>query len=437
MPSLPPGPRGALINLARYLRDPYGSTLRLFERHGDPCTTRTLGPPMVSTADPALIRVLLAADPDIYEAFGVDLLGPVIGSESLLMLSGERHRAARKLLTPPFRGERMRAYGRAMQAITRAEVERWRPGRPFAMQAATQAISLRVILQAVFGIVEPGAQRRTEAALIAAVEAVTPLVLFVKPLQRDFGGIGPWARLQRRTRVVEDLVFAELAARRADPAERNDILSLVMAARYDDGSPMSDRQLLETLMTIVVAGHETTAIAAAWALYLIHRHPPVHERVRAELATLPADPDPDAIARLPYLEAVCHETLRLYPIAPSIVRLLRRPLSLGGWELPAGTAVSASIIGLHHRADLYPEPDRFRPERFLARSFGPHEYLPFGGGHRRCIGAALASYELMIVLATVLSARPLRLLDDRPVPVRPRNTVIGAARPIRFAVAEN
>jgi cytochrome P450 family 110 len=188
-------------------------------------------------------------------------------------------------------------------------------------------------------------------------------------------------------------------------------------------------------MTIVVAGHETSAIAAAWACYFVHRDPAVRERLLAELAGVGDDADPDAITRLPYLEAVCDETLRLHPIAGSVARTLKRPMRLGAWSLPAGVAVSPSIIGLHRRPELYPDPEVFRPERFLDRTFAPYEYMPFGGGHRRCIGAAFASYELKIVLATLLRERPLRLITDRPVGARPRNTVIGAAQPIEFALA--
>jgi cytochrome P450 len=208
-----------------------------------------------------------------------------------------------------------------------------------------------------------------------------------------------------------------------------------MAARYDDGSPMTDRQLFETLMTIVVAGHETSAIAAAWACYFVHRDPAVRDRLRAELAGLGDEDDPDVITRLPYLDAVCSEAMRLHPVAGSIARTLRRPMQLGAWSLPAGVAVSPSIIGLHRRPELYPEPEVFRPERFLERTFAPHEYMPFGGGHRRCIGAAFASYELKIVLATLLRDRPLRLVTDRPIGARPRSTVIGPAEPIELVLA--
>jgi len=435
MAALPPGPANGLPVLLRYLRDPYGATLKLFERWGDPQTSRALGPPLVSTADPVLIKSILAASPDTFEAFGVDLLGPALGRESLILLSGERHKAARKLLTPPFHGERMRAYGHTMQTIAREEVRSWRAGVPFSIQGAMQRISLRVILKAVFGMTNSPEHRDFEKLLVSAIDALKPELLFIKALQRPFGGFGPWARFLRQTGLVETFINAELAARRANPAPREDILSLVMSARYDDGSAMTDRQLFETLMTIVVAGHETTAIAASWACYFLHRDDAVKATLLAELATLPADPTPESIVGLPYLEAVCQEALRLHPVAPTIIRTLRQPFQLGQWLLPAGVDVGASIIGLHQRADLYPQPQVFRPERFLERSFAPNEYLPFGGGYRRCIGAAFALYELKIVLATLLTERPLTLVTKGPVKARPRSTIIAPAAPIRFVAA--
>jgi cytochrome P450 len=192
---------------------------------------------------------------------------------------------------------------------------------------------------------------------------------------------------------------------------------------------MEDLEVYESMMTLVVAGHETTALAMAWALWLLHRHPETLARVQEEVKGVD---DPEKLAALPYLDAVCQETLRLRPIAPGIVRILNRPTKIGDWELPAGMGVNPSMIALHHRADLYPEPDAFRPQRFLERTFAPHEFMPFGAGHRKCLGAAFAMFEMKIVLGTLLQAKTLRLTDDADVPMVPRNTVLGPARPLRF-----
>jgi cytochrome P450 len=412
----------------RCFRDPYGTPLRLFARFGDPFTMSLNGIPTVTTADPELIRTILGADPAGFDAFGKDLFGPVMGNESLILLDGEPHRAARKLLAPPFHGARMRAYAQAMQEIAVDEARRWPAGAAVTIQRATQSISLRVILRAVLGIDDPEESRRWEQVVVDVITALKPSLMFFKWLQRDFGGLGPWARLQRITASVEAMVYEELRRRRAEPGTREDILSLIMAACYDDGTAMSDRQVFETMMTLIIAGHETTAIALAWALWLIHRQPEVLAQLRDELRQ--AGDDAEAWTRLPYLEAVCQETLRLHPVATSVVRVLSRPLRLGDWELPVGVAVSPSIIGLHRRPELYPQPEAFLPERFVERSFAPWEFLPFGGGHRRCIGAAFALFEMKIVLAGILRQRQLRLVDERPIPIAQRNTVVGPGRPI-------
>ncbi len=432
---LPPG-RAGFFHLMRYLRDPYRATLRLFARYGDPQTVRALGTNMVVTGDPALADTILRAPPEQYEAFGVDFLAPALGTESLMMLSGERHRAARKLLSPPFHGARMRHYGGVIREVTLAEIGRWPRDRAFAVQPSTRAISLRVILCAVLGLRTPDDIDRFETLVIKGIDALRPSLLFVKALQHEFGGIGPWARFRRLSRQCEEFIYAQLAARREADFHGEDILSLIMSARYDDGSAMTDRQIFDTLMTVIVAGHETTAIAIAWALWFLGRQPAVLERLRAELSTVDAD-DFDAIARLAYFDAVCQETLRIRPIAPSIVRLLRQPMTLAGYEVPAGCCVSISMIALHRHPSLYEDPDDFRPERFLERKYGPHEFMPFGGGHRRCLGAAFALYEMKVVLATILGASgpAFRLASpDADVGVAPRNTVIGPRGPIELVV---
>jgi len=426
---LPPGPRFALPWMLRYLRDPLGTTREAFARYGDPYTTHALGRAIVVTGDPALIRAILGGDPAQYDAFGVEEMTPVLGAGSIMMLDGERHRAARKLQTPPFHGARMRGYAALMQQIARDEAASWRPGAPFAMQSATQAISLRVILQAVLGARAGDEAARAERMLVDLIAALRPSLLFFPALQG--GWWPPWRRLARRRRAVEAWVFGEIAARRQ--SAQQDILTLLVQARYDDGRAMDEREVLEAMMTLVVAGHETTAIALAWALWLVYRHPDVRARLEEELRGVD---DPEQLASRPYLEAVCLETLRLRPIAASVLRVLNRPMTLGGYELPAGVAVSPSMLALHQRPELYPEPDAFEPQRFLGRAFAPHEFMPFGGGHRRCLGAAFALFEMKIVLGTILQTCRLRLVDDGPVGLVPRNTVLGPTRPLRFVASE-
>jgi cytochrome P450 len=426
--SLPPGPSSALFSTLQYLRDPFGASLRAARRYGDPRTLRTAVGPVVVTGDPEAAREILGADPQRFEAYGVDLLAPVMGERSLLLLSGEAHRRARKLLAPPFHGARMKAYAETMRSIAVAEAAHWQPGQPFVMQDSTQAISLRVILQTVFGVVTPEKIDAFHRDVVGVIAALKPSFMFIEGLRRAWWR--PWVRFQRAVQALEQRVYAEIAERRARADGGEDILSLLLATRYDDGSPLDDRDLYEQLMTIVIAGHETTAIALAWAFHLVHTHPAVAERLDAELRAAPADAE--ALTRLPYLEAVCNETLRLMPLTAQIIRKLKQPFTLKGFTLPAGLGVGVSILSVHRREELYPEPEAFRPERFLERSFAPYEFLPFGGGARRCLGAAFASYEMKIVLGSILQTARLRSAETRPVRVVARNTVVGPGSGVRM-----
>jgi cytochrome P450 len=427
---LPPGPRTTLLPILGFLRDPYGATLRAHRRYGDTYRFQTAVGPLVLTGDPDGVSELLGADPDLFAPFGVDLLANVIGENSLLMLGGARHRAARKLLAPPFAGARMRAYGQTMRAITVAETARWPAGRPFALQPTTQAISLQVIIQSVFGVTAPAEVARYQAALLDVVHTLQPSFIFVPALQRPLWPA--WRRFQAASQRIERLIVDEVRARRHEGRRGEDILSLLLDARYDDGAELGEREIFEQLMTLLVAGHESTAIAIAWACHLVHTHAAVEARLLAELRGLGEAPESDAIARLPYLEAVCHETLRLKPLATSFARKLRRPWSLRGYALPAGMGVGVSVLRVHRQERLYPDAEEFRPERFLdGRSFGPHEYLPFGGGSRRCLGAAFAIYEMKMVLATIVARFTLRSAESGPVRTIPRNTFVGPRGGIR------
>jgi cytochrome P450 len=428
--ALPRGPRTTLIPILAYLRDPYGSSLRAHRRYGDTYLFETTGGPLVLTGDPDGASEILGADPDLFDPFGVELLGNVIGERSLLMLGGARHRSARKLLAPPFHGARMRAYAQQMRAITVAETARWRTGQPFAVQPTAQAISLQVIIQSVFGMTRADEVDCYQTALLDAIATVKPSFIFVRALQRP---VWPaWRRFQAASQRMAQLIGTEIRARRQQGRRGQDILSLLLDARYDDGRELDEREIFDQLMTLLVAGHESTAIAIAWACHLVHTHPPVEARLRAELRALGSEPEAEAIARLPYLEAVCHETLRLKPLSTSFARKLKRPWTLRGYALPAGMGVGVSVIGVHRQPRLYPDPETFQPERFLARSFAPHEYLPFGGGARRCVGAAFALYEMKMVLATILERFQLRSAETGPVHTIPRNTFVGPRGGIRM-----
>lgn len=433
MSRLPPGPSNALFTTVRYLRDPFGSLLDAGRKYGDPFSWPTFLGKMVVTGDPAGVKTLLSADPDIYEALGADLLAPVIGENNLILLSGEGHRAMRRMQNPQFHGERLHAYGELILRIAEEHSRRWPPDRAFSVQETMQAISLDVILQAVLGLGEPAARAAFKGAVLSIVAALKPSFMFIRALRRPMLGLSAWARFRRRRATIAALFEKELAARRASPEPREDILSLMLASRREDGSAFGDEELLEQMISLIGAGHETTASALTWALYHVHRDQPVRARLLEELRSLTAPLDPQAITRLPYLDAVCSEALRLDPVAPIAGRTLRRGLTLQGYELPPEVSVGIGIVNVHRRADLYPEPEQFRPERFLSREYGPFEYLPFGGGSRRCLGAAFAVYEMKLVLATVLRSHNLRLIRDVPVRAALRNTTVGPAAMIEMA----
>jgi cytochrome P450 len=324
---------------------------------------------------------VFTADPDTFAIPMREDLAPFLGDTSLIMTGGARHKADRKLLAPPFHGARMRVYGRAIVDSATNAASGWVPGKPFVMIESTQAISLEVMLRAVFGVDAGPRKEAFRAAIVALMAAMSsPLITMFQALRRSFGGLGPWARFLRARACFDALVAEELAARRAEPAgEREDILSLMMAARYDDGSGMSDLELRDQLHLLLFAGHDTTSTALAWAFYWLHRQPEERERLLAEVDALGSDPEPDALAALPYLDAICQETLRIHPIAFNVGRLLQKPLDLVGYTVAAGTTILCSPLLLHDREDLYPEPRRFLPRRFLERKFSPYELIPFGG----------------------------------------------------------
>jgi cytochrome P450 len=429
---LPAGPSSALAATIRYLRNPYGSLLEAAGEYGDPFTWPTFLGKVVVTGNPSGIRTVLSADPNIYQALGADLLGPVLGENNLILMSGEQHRAMRKLQNPQFHGDRLRAYGALMIRITEEHMSRWPDARPFPIQATMQAISLDVILQAVLGLSEPAARASFKAAVLSLVAALKPSFMFIRTLRRPMFGLSAWARFQRKRSAIAALFGAELRKRRGRPETGEDILGLMLASRKPDGSEFDEAELLEQMISLIGAGHETTASALTWAVYHVHRDESVKARLLDELRGPRAPHDPEAITRLPYLDAVCSETLRLNPVAPFVGRTLREGLTLQGYDLPSGISVGIGICNVHRRADLYPQPDHFRPERFLEKQYSAFEYLPFGGGSRRCLGAAFAMYEMKLVLATVLRHRDLRLQRDVPVRAALRNTTVGPATKIQM-----
>jgi len=399
------------------------------QRYGDIFTVSIgqVAVPTVFVSNPQAMQEILNTDSKKFDAPGEEnkIFGLLLGDHSVILVSGADHRRERQLLMPPFHGERMRAYGQVIREIAEQVTSQWEIGKTFSARSSMQKISLEVILRAVFGIHEGPRYQQLEKLLRSVLDMLgSPLrasLLFFPALQQDLGPWSPWGHFLRQRQQIDELIYAEIRTRRQQPdPSRTDILSLLMSATDPSGKPMTDAELRDELMTLLTAGHETTASALTWALYWIHALPEVHEKLLHELDSLGDDPDPSAILRLPYLNAVCSETLRIYPVALiTFPRRVKSPLQLMGYQLEPGTLLTGCIYLTHQREDLYPEPKRFKPERFLERQFSPYEYLPFGGGSRRCIGMAFAQFEMKVVLAKILSRFELALADNHPVrPVR-------------------
>ncbi|AVH69870.1 cytochrome P450 [Nostoc sp. 'Lobaria pulmonaria (5183) cyanobiont'] len=441
---LPNGPQThPWVQTYQWLTNPLEYMEACAKRYGDIFTLR-IGPvftPQVFISNPQAIQQIFTTDPkqlDSGEPAGIK--SPLLGKQSLLALEGKPHQRQRKLLTPPFHGERMLAYGQLTREITKQVISQWQVGESFSVLPSMQEISLEVILKAVFGLADGPRYEKLKQVLLEILNPqqpfVTAMMLVFPSLQRDLGSWSPWGKFLRLREQMDELIYAEISDRKQQPdTSRTDILSLMMAARDEEGHSMTDVELRDELITLLVAGHETTATSLTWALYWIHHLPEVRAKLLQEIDSLGENPDPNAILRLPYLSAVCSETLRLYPVAMlALNRLVKSPLEVMGYELNPGTVVIPSIYLTHHREDLYPQSKQFKPERFLERQFTPSEYLPFGGGNRRCIGMAFALFEMKVVLATVLSHWQMELADTKPVQPTRKGALLGPGGGIKMRV---
>jgi cytochrome P450 len=410
------------------------------QRYGDIFTVK-LNQPAVFVSNPEALQQILTSDTKEFAAPSDwnNVFEPMLGKNSVIMVSGEVHRRHRQLLMPPFHGDRMRTYGQVMNQVTEEIISKWEIGKNFDVRQQMQGITLRVIMQAVFGLYTGERAEELEKLLGLMLDegGSSPwrvMQLYFPALQKDLGAGSSWGKFLRRRARVDELLYAEIQERRANPdASRTDILSLLMAATDEHGESMTDEELRDELMTLLTAGHETTATALMWALYWIHKIPRVKEKLLAEIHGLGDNFEPSSVFKLPYLNAVCNEALRIYPVGMlTFPRVVTTPVSLCGHELEPGTVVIGSIYSLHQREDLYPEHQQFKPERFLERQYSPYEFMPFGGGARRCIGMAFAQFEMKVILARVLATWELGLVDDRDVRPKRRGLVTGPDRPVEM-----
>jgi len=416
---LPPGPRmGRTLQTAIWSRKAQWMLEQCRSRFGEMFTIQIAHEgTWVIVSDPAQVKQVFTGDPKVFHAGeGNEILRHFLGDNSVLVLDEQAHISQRRLLLPPFHGERMQGYEAKMTEIAAREIDGWPQSTPYKLRPRMQAITLEIILETVFGV--HGGERLEElrTALRDFLDLTTDPRLLLPVVLAGPGRARNLPPFRRRIDRVDALIRAEIAARRSaeDLEARDDVLSMLVAARHEDGSPMSDREIRDELLTLLVAGHETTATALAWAVERLVRHPDKLERLRGEVLD-----GQDA-----YLTAVIQETLRLRPVVVLVIRRLTEPVEIGGYEIPAGANITPSIHLVHRNPEIYPEPDRFLPERFLESPPGTYTWIPFGGGVRRCLGAAFAQFEMTVVLRELVKRWQI-------APARPESE-----RPFRRAITE-
>lgn len=430
---LPLGPRGSLLPTLQLIRNPRAALEGWARQYGDPFLLKALNGPVVVTGREDLIRVIHGQDPDIYAPFATATIDPLLGSGSMLILEGEPHRRERRLIMPMFHGDRMKAYGESMQqcALDRFGACRAQP-EILTLNMMTD-ISLGIIVRTIFGGGDPEFASHLIRASQRVVACASPLLFFSRKSHLSFLGLSPWDRWNKAKNELQRYLDRVIEKRQRSGDTGEDILSLLCSATYEDGQPITSEHIYSELITFLFAGHETTALTLTWAMYHLHRNPAAYSSLIQELDAL-EDDSPARLAAAPYLKATVQETLRVHPIVTETLRKLKTPLTLGDYRLPAGMAVAPATVLAHYNPATYEEPERFRPERFMERSYSPFQYMPFGGGHRRCIGAAFASFETAIVLGTLLKRFRFELVDSAPVVPKRRNVTIGpsTAVPLRF-----
>lgn len=411
---LPPGPRFPLLPLLAWITRPAEFLHTGVRRYGDPFTVRfgAIGT-VVFFGRPDAVREIFRAGEAHLSAGAVNRpLLPLMGEHSLLLADGAAHREQRRCVAPFFnRG--LEAHAEVMRRAVRKVAAGWRPGRRFLLHRAMQEISLEILARTSLTTADAAAVERFKASLDAVVETARASLVFFKLRHRERGRLSRSGQVLSSARRLDAIVDEELARRRQGASEAVDLLGH-LASQTRAGRPLSAAEIRDQVRTMLISAHVTTPTSAAWAFYWVLRTPRVREKLLRELERLGPDPSPGDLAGLEYLDAVCLETLRRCPTIPVTARCVTRTIRLAGFDFEPGVYLAPSIYLVHHREDLYPEPRRFRPERFLERRFAAHEYLPFGGGERTCPGAAFGLLTMKIALATVLAEVGLELADARP-----------------------
>jgi cytochrome P450 len=432
---LPPGPSypSAIQGIGFWTR-PFAFLRQCRERYGTRFTIKLpFSPPFVMLTDPGEVKEVFTAPPDVLRpGQGARVLEPIVGSNSVLLLDESAHMSQRKLLLPAFHGERMERLTSLMEEVTNEELDQLPRGVPVELHPPMQDLTLRIILRAVFGL-DPGARFETLRERLQAMLEFGDKPISLMPPPKDSVAarvavrIGPFAHFVRMQAEVDELIFELITERRTEGADRDDVLAMLLEARHDDGSPMSEQEIRDELMTLLIAGHETTASTLAWAFERLRHDPRVLGRLVEEI-----DAGEDA-----YLTATIQETLRIRPVLPNVApRLVAKPVEIGGWTYPTGCSLVLNSYLIHHDPEIYPDPDRFQPERFLDEQPGTYTWIPFGGGCRCCLGASFAMLEMKIVLRNALSTLELQSGAAGPEVARRRNITVRPSHGTRAVLAE-
>ena len=394
----------------QWLFRPYELMDSLRNTYGDFFTLKISPEPLVYVSHPQAIQEIFSLPPDKIDVGSANrMLKYLLGAQSILLLDGKPHQRHRKLLTPPFHGSRMNSYGELIGEITDLVTDKWKINESFDVRSSMKDISMQVILEAIFGLHRGERYDQIQDFFSSPMWVVNLVFPF----------------LQQRKKV-DELLRAEIQERADNPdPSRQDVLSLMMAMRDENGETMTYEELRDHLITLLIAGHENTATALSWAIYWVHHLPEVKQKLLVELDEVDENEFPNKLAKLPYLNGVCCESLRLYPIGPiTFPRKLKASTRIMDYEFPEGTILLPCIYSLHHREDLYPDSKQFKPERFIERQYSSYEFIPFGGGSRRCIGMAFAMFEMKIVLAKVMKKFDLALVNNSVIKPRRRGITL-------------
>ncbi|TVP62253.1 MAG: cytochrome P450 [Nodularia sp. (in: Bacteria)] len=425
----------ALLQTLQLIAQPTKFLDNCAAKYGDMFTLRVLGlksPPIVFFSHPQAINDCFSIPAKLLDfQKATHVFKPLFGENSIVLQNERSHNRQRQLLMPPFHGHNLKIYGKLILKITEDTTKDWAFGTKFSMQKVMPNITLEIILQVVFGI-SPGVRyQQLKTQLSSLLEDITKpwysSLFFFPSLQKNLGVKSPWGNFIQRRKQIDKLIYTEIHERRWQNDEtRTDILSLLMSARDENGEEMTNAELRDQLVSLLLLGYETTAAVLTWAFYLIHTHPNIQHRLIQELKSLNNTTNPEEITRLPYLNAVCQEILRIHPIALICTpRMLKDRVEIMGNKFSIGTVLVPCIYLAHRRDATYPEPQKFQPERFVQQKYSTYEYLPFGGGYRGCIGAAFSMYEMKLVLASLLTRFQLTLNNQRPVkPVRRGITIV-------------